>query len=164
MVSDDRVVELYEKAQQVPYACLEDRDPGRLFETGRGSCLEKNAWLGERYEELGIPVRYRLVEFDWRDLPLPEEVLELRDDYTGEHLVLEIERGGEWLTVDASWDPGLEDAGFPVTGDWDGRSDTGVAVEPLDSRELDGNPGSMHVEGSEFFDALNDYLEDVRDS
>jgi hypothetical protein len=37
------------------------------------------------------------------------------------------------VLVDATWDPPLAKAGFPVNMDWDGYSDTECAVKPLRS-------------------------------
>ena len=160
-----RVITLYKKVQGIPYHCLENRDPGMLLERNRGSCSEKHIFLGKEFERMGIPVRYVLIRFDWNDLPVPQEIIRKKDSPVGWHLALRIKLKDRWLYVDATWDPGLEAAGFPVTRDWDGKSDTRFAFPPREIIELDEKPDEQteRKDNREFYDSLNAWMESKRE-
>jgi len=66
-----------------------------------------------------------------------------------------------WIYVDATWDPKLEKAGFPVAKNWDGKSNTKFAVPPKEIIELKKAPPkhAKRPENRKFFDALNKWLE-----
>ena len=136
------------------------------MERGSGGCLEKNEFLGAKLEQEGLQVKYILIDFDWKDLPIPNHILELREDTQSQHLALKVKRDGKWIYVDASWDPPLRKAGFALTlaEDWDTYSSTDLAVNPLKEKELDQKMGRTKVEpdNPEFYEALNNYLERVR--
>jgi hypothetical protein len=44
------------------------------------------------------------------------------------HLCLKIQIDKKWILVDATWDPPLKKVGFPVNENWNGLSDTKLAV------------------------------------
>lgn len=166
MDQKQKIIELYNKVQRVPYYCLTERDPDLLLQKNKGSCSEKHLFLGKELEKLGIPVKYVLIRFDWNDLPIPEEIIDKKDDAVGYHLALKIKVGNRWIYVDATWDPKLEKAGFPVTKNWDGESNTRFAFPPKEIVELRGKPPKhvKRLENREFYDALNEWLESQRDS
>ncbi len=158
-----KIIELYEKVQKVPYYCLKERNPDKLFELNKGSCFEKNSYLGKQYEKLGIPVKYQLIVFDWRELPVPKDIMDKRENKLGEHLALKIMVDNKWVFVDPTWDPALEKAGFPLTKNWDGESDTKLAVKPKKIRELKQSPEKAVVTANTgFHDLFNKYLEKIR--
>lgn len=117
-------------------------------------------FLGKELKRLGIPVRYVLIKFDWNDLPIPKEIIKKKDDSEGCHLALKINVGNKWVFVDATWDPKLGKAGFPVTGKWDGKSDTKLAVPPKEIIESDEKPPTQTIvtKDIEFFKSLNKWL------
>jgi hypothetical protein len=47
------------------------------------------------------------------------------------HLACRVQLGCRWILVDATWDPPLAKAGFPVNDYWDGCAETRCAVKPL---------------------------------
>jgi len=160
-----KVVELYNKVQKIPYYCLVKRDVNLLFKKKKGCCFEKNVFLGKEFKKMGIPVKYILVKFDWNDLPIPKEVLKKRKNGSlSSHLALKIKINRKWIYVDATWDPKLEKSGFPVTRNWDGVSDTKLAVPPKEITELKKPPPEKIElpEDREFFTALNRWLESQR--
>ena len=160
----DKVVEIFENVRDIPYYALEKRDPQKLMQEGRGSCLEKNVFLARRYEGIGIPVRYFLIDFDWRNLPIPEEIISKRSDFFSKHLAIKIKKE-RWIWVDSTWDSKLEIAGFPLTRQWDGNTDTKLAVRPLDKKEIKSPPDGMVIKKNQkFFSALNKYLHEVREN
>ena len=157
-----KIVELYEKVQKIPYYCLCERDPDKLLRVKKGSCLEKNAYLGRQFEQLGIPVKYLSIKFDWNELPIPQHIIDKKDGHLGEHLALKI-RVKKWITVDCTWDPGLEKAGFPLTKNWDGKTDTKLAVKPIKTKQLKTRPGKTVAHANpKFFESLNKYLDNIR--
>ncbi len=163
MLKIREIVELYNKVQRIPYYCLEERDPDLLLKKDKGSCSEKHLFLGEEFKKLGIPVKYLLIRFDWNDLPIPKEiVIKNKKGPIGWHFALKIKPKNKWIYVDATWDPKLEKAGFPVTRNWNGNSDTKLAVPPKKIIELRIRPPKIlirRLNNREFFEALNKWLE-----
>ncbi len=159
-----KIIELYNRVQAVPYYCLEYREPDLLLKKNKGSCSEKHLFLGKEFEKLGVDVKYVLIRFDWNDLPIPKEIIEKKGSPVGWHLALKIKVARKWIYVDATWDPALEKAGFPITKDWNGCSDTKFAFPLKQVIELDERPPKQveRHEDRKFYDSLNDWLESQR--
>jgi len=137
MLKPKEIAKLYKKVQGIPYYCLKERNPDLLLKKQKGSCSEKHLFLGKEFEKLGIPVKYLLIKFDWNDLPIPKEIIrKKKGDSVGWHLALKIKPKNKWILVDATWDPKLEKAGFSVTRNWDGKSDTKFAFPPKEIIEF----------------------------
>lgn len=49
------------------------------------------------------------------------------------HLACRVRIGCRWVLVDATWDPPLAKAGFPVNRNWDGVADMRYAFKPIPS-------------------------------
>ena len=165
MLKIREIVELYNKVQGIPYYCLKERDPDLLLKKNKGSCSEKHLFLGEEFKKLGVPVKYLLVKFDWNDLLIPEEIINKKEGSSvGWHLALKIKPKRKWIYVDATWDPQLGKAGFPMTKNWRGLSDTKFAVPPKEIIELKRRPPKQvkRLENRKFFEALNKWLESQR--
>ena len=159
-----KIIELYNKIQKIPYYCLKYRNPNLLLQKNKGSCSEKHLFLAQELEKLGIPVKYVLIKFDWKDLPIPKEVINKKGNSIGWHLALKINIHNKWIYVDATWDPKLEKAGFPITKNWNCTSNTKLAFPPKEIKELDKKPAkqSKRLENREFYEALNKWLESQR--
>ncbi len=156
-----KIVDLFKKVQALPYFILKRRDSRKLFELKVGCCAEKVIWLGNRFKEMNIPIKYYLIEFKWEDLPIPEHIIKLRKGDFGYHLALKAKVKNRWLWVDPTWDPKLEKGGFPVTKNWDGESDTKLAVEPINMKIFEPSDPSV-LELEDFDISLNKYLEEIR--
>ncbi len=157
-----KIIDLFEKVQALPYFFSKHRDSRRLFELKKGCCAEKVIWLGNKFEEINIPVRYYLIEFRWESLPIPEHIIKLRKHGAGHHLVLKAKIKKKWIWIDPTWDTKLEKAGFPVTKNWDGENDTKLAVMPIKTKRFEpSDPSVLEIE--EFDIALNKYLEEARE-
>lgn len=157
-----KIIELYNKVQKIHYYCLKERDPDLLLKKNKGSCSEKHLFLGKEFEKLGIPVKYLLIRFDWNDLPIPKEIINKKENGSlGWHLALKIKPNKKWIYVDATWDPRLEKVGFPVTKNWDGKSNTKFAFPPKEIIELKKEPPKQikRPENRKFYEALNGWLE-----
>lgn len=159
-----KAVELFNKIQNIPYFCLRERDPEKLLKKNKGSCSEKHLFLGKALEELGIPIKYLLIKFDWNDLPIPKEIVKKKDSSIGYHLALKIKINNKWIYVDATFDPKLEKAGFPITKNWKGDKDTKLAFPPKEIIELKRRPTEQieRRDDREFYNALNKWLEERR--
>ncbi len=155
---------MYNKAQGVPYYCLTNRDPDLLLRKNKGSCSEKHLYLGKEFQKLGVPVKYLLIKFDWRDLPIPGEIIKKKNNPAGWHLALKIRPDKKWILVDATWDQKLKKAGFPLTEKWQGKTNTKLAVSPKKIIELKKAPPKQikRPENRKFYNALNKWLEKQR--
>ncbi|MBL7169602.1 MAG: hypothetical protein ISS48_01110 [Candidatus Aenigmarchaeota archaeon] len=161
-MTKNKIIELFEKVQKIPYYLLRHRDSKKIFELNKGYCSEKNIWLGNEYKKMGLKVKYYLVKFRWEELPIPKDILNLFDEKIHYHLAMKVKLDGEWIWVDPTWDPELEKAGFPVTKNWNGKSDTKLAVKPLEIKEYEPqDPTDTNIK-KEFMDEFNNYLEKIR--
>lgn len=161
--TNDKIIELFEKVQKVPYYCLEHKDYEKMFELNKGSCWEKNIWLGKEFRKLSIRIKFYLIKFDWCTLPLPKEIVELRK-HAGHHLALKAKINDKWIWVDPTWDPPLAKVGFPATVGWNGKDDTKLAVKPIEMKIIKPKDKITIESNQEFFNALNSYLDEVRKS
>jgi len=90
------------------------------------SCSGKHISLFKKIREAGYNVRYKVCTFLWSDLNLPENLKIIPHENECTHSYLEVKIGNKWKIVDATWDKSLE--GLLPVNDWDGKSDTVVAV------------------------------------
>ncbi len=156
-----KIIKLFERVQSVPYFLFEHRNSSKLFYLNKGCCAEKLIWLGNKFKEMKISVKYYLIEFDWKNLPIPEKIIKLRKREKEQHLALRAKINERWAWIDPTWDLGLGKGGFPVTKSWDGISDTRLAVKPLKIREFKPKDPS-NIEINAFEKALNEYFEKIR--
>lgn len=171
-VSADKqtIIDLFSTVQQVPFYFLKRAGPESLLEINKGGCAQKALFLGNRFREIGLLIRYFYVQFSWQDLPVPQEIIDMRESLFDWHLAFKALIDGKRVIVDPTWDIGLKKLGFPVTLDWDGRSDTLLAVEPIQEREISSAFSwlmSLVVKyrwdrEAEFHTALNEWLEKER--
>jgi len=111
------------------------------------------------------------VLFDWKDLPLPIEVIGILKNSTTVwgHNALMLNINNKEILVDATWDPALMRSKFPVTVNWDGKSSTlGITrgkTTVMTPEEYDEQKKKMIFvpeEVREFAVALNSFLMSVR--
>ncbi len=135
------------------------------------SCTGKNGQLKKALEAMGIEVRWRVCAFKWSDIPLPKEVADVPHGDNCTHAYLEVLVAGEWKKVDATWDKPLR--GILPVSDWDGISDTAVAVPCLELYSLEDSAKVIADEVPEviaadlvvngkFYEAFNNWLETER--
>jgi transglutaminase-like putative cysteine protease len=180
----DARISIFDHIRDIPYSVVPEirnpvDGPQGLLKRMRGSCTPKHFLLGRMFEMLRIPIRYVSYPFSW-DVKSVAYPLELRDlaelvpiEY---HLACKARIENEWLIVDATWDRPLTRVGFPVNENWDGASDSRLAVEPLDEivhenaqermNFVQARKSSWTAEDNtrmeHFVSALNNWLEDVR--
>jgi transglutaminase-like putative cysteine protease len=173
-----QVISIFSHIRDIPYALLPGNrkyGPEHILITGRGSCGPKHYLLGSMFTMLGIPVRYQTWPFTWNDpsLSFPPELRASAAllDVTN-HLACQAQINGTWVLIDATWDLPLERVGFPVNRNWDGRSDTLLAVHPVNAPDIPAlrekkEPGTRNnIQGStgrdDFVNLFNDWLDEVR--
>ncbi len=161
----EKIIEIFERVQKIPYkVCQFERekiDENLPF----GDCRHKSELLKNLLEAEGIEVRRIKVLFDWRDLPLPEEILKVLDnsDKIWAHDLLKVKINKVWIKIDCTWNPELQKIGFPVQNNWDGKSDT-LQITKGDLKfieESDFNKYSIkiiHKEATRFANLLNNFL------
>ena len=103
---------------------------------------------------------------------MPESIKKIPHEDRVGHVYLEVynKEQARWMTVDATWDKGLAPK-LPVS-EWDGRSDTIIAVKPIESlkpieiqEELDKLKSQIRQAikaNSKFVEAFNKWLESIR--
>lgn len=123
------IIALFNEIRDIPYSI-----PLSTTEINN-SCSGKAIVLKERLAKLGIESRYRVVSFKWSDLNLPKEVLEVPHQNDSTHVYLEVLLNGNWINVDPTWDKELNSV-LPVN-QWDGKSDTNIAVKVIDVFSLE---------------------------
>jgi hypothetical protein len=134
----DSVISIFQKIRDIPYSlAMPMSDPGtaqeQILAVGKGSCGPKHYLLAEMFRRLGFEVVYATVPFLWNDpdLSYPPGLRKLATGLpVAHHLACRVLISSRWVLVDATWDPPLKRAGFPVNEHWDGRADTLCAVKP----------------------------------
>ncbi len=143
-------IALFEGVRDFPYQYPASRDPIEVLKTRRGSCSGKHYLLGELFRRQGVPVRHMVCthRFNESPLPFPEELeaVLLKSEIVDLHDYLRIQVDGQWIDVDATWEKGLREFGFPVTEDWDGRSSMLLTVIADESEEVAGDPAKTKEE------------------
>jgi hypothetical protein len=80
-------------------------------------------------------VKFVTYPFKWLDprIKYPPEIKKIVEKLpTTYHLACKANINSRWVLIDATWDPPLEKAGFPVNAGWDGMGDTMNAVATIE--------------------------------
>lgn len=103
-VESENAAALFSKVRDVPFFLGPQGSSETLFQDNRGCCSRKHFFLLPRLKEIGYKVGIGIAVFDWRDLPIPAEILSLLRNPVQYHMFL-ITNGekGEFF-VDATWD------------------------------------------------------------
>ena len=112
-------------------------------------CYAKNSVLRVLLESSSFKVRFAVCEFYWKDLKLPQKILAVPHEEKCTHTFLEVKSGQKWLKVDATWDSGLKDV--LEIANWDGKSDTLVAVPAIKFYSQEKSQKQVILEASEEF-------------
>ncbi len=125
---------LFHFVQAFPYRFPGPRDARHTLEHGWGTCAGKNYLLAELLAAAGVPAVHMIATGDLRE-QLPNVPPGLRALAEGGplpdvHSFLTALGPDGPVQVDASWDPPLAAHGFPVQGEWDGCTDTVLALRP----------------------------------
>ncbi len=168
---DSSIVRLFEQVQGIPYKVCKYDESEINLEIRGGDCRHKSFLLKRLLEERELKVRFVTVIFDWKDLPIPAELLGVleKSGTVWPHKIIEVKIGKRWIKVDCSWDPKLKGSGFPVTEDWDGKSNTKQITESklrFYSPEEYENKHKIKIvneEAHSFASKFNHFLEECRE-
>src|SRR3989338_1541877 len=167
MKNNIKIIELFEKVQKIPYKVCIFKEDDISKDLKYGDCRHKAHLLNILLKQEGFEVKKIKVLFDWRDLPLPKEIIEIleKSDTRWLHDSVKVKIGDEWIKVDCTWNPELEKVGFPVTKNWNGRSDTKQVtkekIEFFDLEEFNIKPNIIKEEAYKFADKLNEFVKEV---
>ncbi len=133
-------ISIFEHIRDIPYSL--DLPPQgssaieQLLSDWQGACGAKHYLLADMFRRLDLAVVFATFAFSWNDpeirYPPPLRGLVARLPVI-HHLACRVRIGCRWVLVDATWDPPLAKAGFPVNLNWDGYADTRCAVKPMPS-------------------------------
>jgi hypothetical protein len=160
------IIKEFEKIRDIPYRIpLTPDAPDEC-------CTGKAEMLINALRKRGYAARYRLGTFKWSSIELPEELQNIPHEDDSSHTYPEVNIGGQWRVIDATWDKGLR--GIFDINEWDGKSATGIAVKcieclsPEESLEHIKNISTraaiiadLKVNG-EFYKAFNEWLDKSR--
>ncbi|MDD1728196.1 MAG: hypothetical protein LUQ50_03890 [Methanospirillum sp.] len=166
-------ISIFSHIRDIPYAIvpewLDSDDIIRMMITeNRGWCGPKHQLLFWMFERLGIRIRPVYIPFRWQDQPVryPDS---FRTYFSvlppTNHLFCEVDLGGGWQVLDATWDPPLRHAGFPVNEPWNGISGTIPAVTRVTQGEVSGSVQPSRdrpMKRIGFVSHLNRWLSEVR--
>ncbi|MDG5469354.1 transglutaminase domain-containing protein [Deltaproteobacteria bacterium IMCC39524] len=170
-------IALFKFVMEQPYKIRSwhSRSGVELFDTGNGDCRHKREALYYLFKSAGLEVRKVTVLYNYADLPIPPEILNLISETRDFHSGMEIKINGEYVYVDPTWDSGLAKVGFPVNSDWDGESPTRaitggetVTIPHSDYNNISelynkyGVRWPRRSEQNKFVRALNSWLDDIR--
>lgn len=169
------LIKIFERVQKIPYkVCAFDRD--NISEDIKyGDCRHKSTLLKRLLEKEGYDVKMFKVIFDWKDLPLPKEILRVlkKSSTIWVHDIVGVKLNGNYILLDSTWDKRFERKGFPFTKKWSGLENTMQVTDgKLEFYELDdfnerkGEILKKHgvkinrEEAHKFAEALNEWIED----
>lgn len=177
-------ISIFEHVQDIPWGLIPglidpENGPVGILTCNKGSCSPKHFLLGLLYQKLRIPIKYATYPLKWNDLDIayPIELRKLADAMPLEyHVACKAYINKKWILLDATWDPPLKKAGFPINENWDGFSNTLNAVKPLDEIILKNaqeridyvRVNTAHYTEKEnalknrFYSEFNKWLEEVR--
>jgi hypothetical protein len=170
---DKLLKQLFEKVQKIPYqVCQFDKNDYHLKEVvntaiKQGDCRHKSRLLYNLLQQNIFDAEKIKVVFDWKDLPIPKEILGiLKSGTRWSHDSLKVKINERlWVDVDCTWNLELGEKGFPVTEDWDGASHTKQIttgkLESYPAEDFKKEEHDIHIDKEEalaFADALNKWL------
>jgi hypothetical protein len=141
---------LFERVRDLPYGYPVNRNPVEVLQQGRGTCSGKHYLLGEMFHLLGLRVRHMICTHRFNESPLPfpppmQEMLR-KNEIVDLHDYVQITGDDGWVDIDATWERGLREFGFPVNEQWDGRSSMILSVVPEDYAVVEGDPERLKEE------------------
>ena len=142
----DKALKLCELVRDIPYKTV-GLDPSIMLKEGKGSCTPKHIFLAECLNKIGIPTKFLIVPFYYKNLNIKYPVSEkpLIDAMPLRyHICLKAKIKERWIIIDVTWDPGLK--GFPVSRNLDLSKDMMLAVTPEEITEIESDPREFKKE------------------
>jgi hypothetical protein len=172
---------VFEKVRDIPYGSTGARDPEIIVQNNLGSCSGKHVLLNNFFQLLGCGSKVVTCSHYFNDALPPEndypkplqEILQKHQVIDFHHFI-KLKKGDNWLNVDATWDTPLKKYGFPVNLEWDGNSNTTIAVHPINFYPITNDiialktkliselsPENRKIR-SKFMQFLTDWLSEIR--
>lgn len=128
---EKNLVKIFQYVQKIPYQVCKFEKDSINKNLKFGDCRHKSELLYQLLKKENFEVKKIKVIFDWRDLPIPIRIISIliKSPTTWSHDALKVKIKDKWLKVDCTWNPELENKGFPITKDWDGKTDTKQITE-----------------------------------
>ena len=135
------------------------------------NCSVKNNLLKEFLEKEWYKVNFRVCNFYWEDLDLPENILKIQHTKKSMHVYLEVEINEKIIVLDSTWDSWLKNI-FDISI-WDWENSTKIAVKETfkysieESRNIMQNLWEKEIKdyleyNREFYSEINRYLKEKR--
>ena len=158
-----KAIRIFEKIHDLPY--------GTSGSDEVWSCYQKCVLLKQELQHIGITSQLLIGVFDWKDLPIPEHILNLRRQRHERHVILRVFIDGSTYNIDPSIDIGLAPT-LPIAH-WDGTSNTATMASLKHLRVY--RPHSLHERilsrlrrklfrgnSKEFYTEIDKWLADTR--
>ena len=158
-----KAIKIFEKIRDLPY--------GTSGSDEVWSCYQKCVLLKQELQHIGITSQLLIGVFDWKDLPIPEHILNLRRQRHERHVILRVFIDGSTYNIDPSIDIGLAPT-LPIAH-WDGTSNTATMASLKHLRVY--RPHSLHERilsrlrrklfrgnSKEFYTEIDKWLADTR--
>jgi hypothetical protein len=143
-------ISLFEHVRDIPYVYPASRDPAEVLRGNAGSCSGKHYLLGELFRMQGLKVRNMICRHRFNESPLPFpddlQALLMKNEIVDLHDYLQVQIDGQWVEVDATWELGLREFGFPVTEQWDGCQSMLLSVVVDEEFIVEGDPARTKEE------------------
>jgi uncharacterized protein YndB with AHSA1/START domain len=137
---------IFLEAREIPYRIATTRDEMD------SACTGKHYLIKDALESAGYQVRWAECTFNWADIGAPQDILALHDSAEDLHAWLEVNIGGVWHIIDATWDSGLSNH-LPLN-EWDDFGSMWPAV-PVLRRLSEGEVSVPREIPDEYLDELN---------
>lgn len=143
-------IAVFERVRDIPYAYPASRDPVEVLESGHGSCSGKHYLLGEMYRLLGLKVRHMICTHRFNEAPIVfppyMQAMLQKNEIIDLHDYLQLWIDDSWIDIDATWERGLREFGFPVNEEWDGKNGMLLSVVPEDFAVAERDPERLKEE------------------
>ncbi|MCK9186592.1 hypothetical protein M0P48_04095 [Candidatus Gracilibacteria bacterium] len=146
-----KIIEIFNSIRDIPFKIplsIEDQSV---------DCDKKHKKLYDALKKEKIDVRFRVCTFLWSEQSIPKKILEIPHVDKCEHLYLEAFINKKWVTLDITWDILLNKI-FAIK-EWDGISDTDIAVKPLEILSQEENQNLSHNVNN-----VENFLEDIKNN
>ncbi len=161
---DKNIIKIFKYVQKIPYRVCKFEKEKITYKLKYGDCRHKAFLLKTLLEKQGYEVMEIKVIFDWKDLPIPKEIISIlkKSSTIWPHDSLKVKIKNRWVKIDPTWNPELEKKGFPITKKWDGKTDTKQVTEgklKFYKKEKYIKKNKINLDEAKMFaEILNEYL------
>jgi hypothetical protein len=143
-------VKVFEGVRDIPYCYPASANPVEVLAQRRSSCSGKHYLLAEMFRMLGLQVRHMICTHRFNEsalvFPPPMQEMLRKNEIVDLHDYLQISVDDSWIDIDATWERGLREFGFPVNDEWDGKSAMILSVVPEEFAIAERDPERLREE------------------